>query len=580
MGYSVWHTAAAFYSDNELYPKLIHELIQRVGEKHHIEAQTTTSAKSTALQTAVAMYNPVVVEALVNAGASIDGKDTANRTVLEYARQVHYKLVHGIDPSRGEERVTKLERITTIIVTLAKKAGWPGNLGFFQSVNRALDEADLLLQKMMLSEHQVAYMRKLETDILNTIGGSYANTLSQQGLDVMDLIRRVVMKRVKPALRMDLELRIFANADAPKPSASFDAVKSRIPWCRALQNNRLQEFQQAAAFEWLLDQVQRGTLPDDNPRLGVDGLVKFAISRQVEDLTPNSLIVRYPLTLLAWYEKTIMENDLILQREEMEQVRGFVAQLRQREAARARGRFPPPAWDEGFEQFHFVDLQPERLDIHKSVAGVTVVGRCRCYFDNLGTFSPFNMMRMCQRMSSIDAKVWTERLLDDRRHKLKDIDELTLWKESVGIPGGRSSTFSTMQEILYAERQGQIPSLLAYPGDVEDREEQAVHIEPTLLLDVMTLESRPTFPYKPIDFEKREIRLLRLVPAIEIGSTSGTIGKTNLFYPSDFQIMLSNLTVPMDVYSIRAVGRTDPNKQCFNRNHELTVFCRTSRMYD
>jgi ankyrin repeat protein/serine/threonine protein kinase len=120
--YTVFHTAAAHYRDDELYPRMVGTLFQSFEDRDLLEAPANTPAKSTALQLAIGMYNPVVVKALVDAGVSLHDKDTVDRTLLDYAVELVYRLVHRTDDGEDKERLNKLDRISTIVLLLSEKA--------------------------------------------------------------------------------------------------------------------------------------------------------------------------------------------------------------------------------------------------------------------------------------------------------------------------------------------------------------------------------------------------------------------------------------------------------------------------
>ncbi len=229
--YTVFHTAAAYYRDDELYPRLVDMLFQSFEDRALLEAPANTPAKSTALQIAIGMYNPIAVKALVDTGVSLHDKDTADRTPLEYAVELLYRLVHRTDDGEDKERLDKLDRISTIVLLLSGKAGWPKEIEQFPKLLATFDEAEPLLKKMMCSEHQVAFMRHLERFILALIGEGYAAMLHTMLLHHMDLVRRISMKRLQPALRMDLEYRVIPYERFTNPAESFDRVKTKIPWC-------------------------------------------------------------------------------------------------------------------------------------------------------------------------------------------------------------------------------------------------------------------------------------------------------------------------------------------------------------
>jgi len=50
---------------------------------------------------------------------------------LDYAIEVLYEIVHKADDGEANERLEKLDRISTIISLLSKKIGWPEAIEHF-----------------------------------------------------------------------------------------------------------------------------------------------------------------------------------------------------------------------------------------------------------------------------------------------------------------------------------------------------------------------------------------------------------------------------------------------------------------
>ncbi|CAG9944396.1 unnamed protein product [Clonostachys rosea f. rosea IK726] len=248
LDYTIFHIIAQCYSTSKQYPQLIDMVIQKYGSREQLEARANNPAKSTALFTAVAQLNPVVVEALINAGASMTETDSEGRTPLQYARVVHSKLIYDAHSVSSGDKIEDLERITSVIIVLVKKGDRLEHIDI-PRIKAALDLAEPLLRRMMCSEHKVAYMRHLEDSLMATVKSSYSDMIATLDIDGLDLIRRIVLRKVKPCLRMDLEYRVLPlSSDASMPF-EYEAVRERIPWCQELTNRDLQQFQMAAAFE-------------------------------------------------------------------------------------------------------------------------------------------------------------------------------------------------------------------------------------------------------------------------------------------------------------------------------------------
>ena len=100
---SALHIAVAFpLSDETRYRDVLKLLLSHFNKPEQLNAQTGTASKSTPLQMAVAMRNPVAVAALVEAGADIDIQDPAGLNVIGVARSTIVKLLTGlVVPDQG-----------------------------------------------------------------------------------------------------------------------------------------------------------------------------------------------------------------------------------------------------------------------------------------------------------------------------------------------------------------------------------------------------------------------------------------------------------------------------------------------
>jgi ankyrin repeat protein len=527
VGYSVLHTAASYYSVGELYIKLVSTVLQHYGKSEHIEAKANNPGKSTALQTAVAMHNPVAVKALVEAGACTSDKDMSGQTPLDLARENVHRLFHAREGITAEEKEEKLDRATSVMLILAEKASWPGSLIRFPMVFDAIDSVQEDLRNMQLSIHMVSYMSELKTSVLETINTAMTGNLPNLKLEEREVCRRVIHRRVKPALRSCIEYHIFPSADTLTDGPTQDTlnkVREKIPWTTTLTDTRFREFQQAAIFEWLLDIMQS----NNTARLPGIGIEKEAFSKFIQhpvrqNLPIDPLIVQFPQTLLDWYLTEISKNPFLQSDQGAVEVEEFLAVLQQREKVRAGGVFPLPELDEKFREFHFDMLQSTKLDATTACDAIILLTRCRCSHDKIGIFSSFHMMRLCQKMSSIDEDIWQERLKFMRDSKRRNTELSTKWKAELGIEVTNTGSTSIMRNIWFREVSVDFPSaketktysLLTHPSLVE--------LAPQIPVDRNTvpLPTPPKvglvthFDYEPLDFTKNEIRLLTLVPPKE-----------------------------------------------------------------
>lgn len=512
LDYTIFHIIAQCYSTSKQYPRLIDMVVQKYGSREHLEARANNPAKSTALFTAVAQLNPVVIEALVNAGASMTDTDSEGRTPLQYARVVHSKLICNVHSVSSGDKIEDLERITSIVIVLVEKGGRLEHIDI-PRINAALDLAEPLLERMMCSEHKVAYMRHLEYSLMATVKSGYSDMIATLDIDGLDLVRRIVLRKVKPCLRMDLEYRVLPLSSDPSMPFEYEAVRERIPWCQELTNRDLQQFQMAAAFEWLLDLIQANDVPPNSSQLGTEALLKYALTRNPADLPFDPLIVRFPYGLLEWYGRIIATNSFLGKERDWEQRLGFLEILKEREMARQQGVFPLPAFDEWFRDFHFNKLQPKKLDIENSFASVSTVLRCRCYYEDIGSCTRFKLMRITQRMSSIDSETWKSRVKEYSAGFAGFEGKLSNWKELATGSRKDLQHISILAQLLSDTETPEMAFLLAHPKNLGD-----------ILVEPVTANSTAGPPsdnsglatlkpdYRPLDTKKFELRFLKLNP--------------------------------------------------------------------
>ncbi|CAH0019729.1 unnamed protein product [Clonostachys rhizophaga] len=465
LDYTIFHIIAQCYSPSKQYPRLIDMVIQKYGSREHLEVRANNPAKSTAVFTAVAQLNPIVVETLVNAGASMADTDSEGRTPLQYARVVHSKLIYNVHGVSSGNKIEDLERITSVIIILVEKGGRLEHIDI-PKINAALDLAEPLLKRMMCSEHKVAYMRHLEDSLMATVKSGYSDMISTLDIDGLDLIRRIVLRKVKPCLRMDLEYRVLPlSSDASMPF-EYEAVRERIPWFQELTNRDLQQFQMAAAFEWLLDLIQANDVPPNSSQLGTEALLKYALTRNPADLPFDPKIVRFPYGLLEWYGRIIATNSFLGEECDWEQRLGFLEILKERELARKQGIFPLPAFDESFRDFHFNKLQPKELDVENSFASISTVLRCRCYYEDIGSCTRFKLMRITQRMSSIDSETWKSRVKEYSAGIAGFEGKLSNWKELATGSRKDLQHISILAQLLSDTETPESAFLLAHPKNL------------------------------------------------------------------------------------------------------------------
>jgi hypothetical protein len=161
----------------------------------------------------------------------------------------------------------------------------------------------------MFAIHQVSFMRHLESAALEIIGEGMRELVMISALNGILMAQQVVKQRGRPAIVCYVCYSVLHSQPVGDPSSSNDRVREAISWLRTFSNARLQDFQRAAAFEWLLEQaLHAGASEDGVQALGADR-AQFARSSDPRDLPFDPAVVRFPPTLLGWYQEAIKNNE-------------------------------------------------------------------------------------------------------------------------------------------------------------------------------------------------------------------------------------------------------------------------------
>jgi hypothetical protein len=155
----------------------------------------------------------------------------------------------------------------------------------------ALDRAGPFLDQMMLSIHQVSFMRHLKSAALEIIREGMSELVMISALNGILMAHQVVKQRGRPAIVCYVHYSVLHSQPIGDPSSSNDRVREAIPWLRTLSNARSQDFQRAAVFEWLLDQALHAGASEDGVQTLAADLAQFARSSDPRDLpsTPQWL---------------------------------------------------------------------------------------------------------------------------------------------------------------------------------------------------------------------------------------------------------------------------------------------------
>lgn len=473
-------------------------LLQYFHKPEQLDAKAQNPAKSTALQMAMWASNDVAVELLVDAGVDVNTKDWKGKTCLDIALEGLGTLVAGPVTGSREDHKQKIGRVVNIVRLLGQKTGWPGRLSGFHTLSRALMSAEPLVERMHRSAHQVSFMRQLEKDIFAIVGNGYTEIIKHGDMILNALLKHIVEQWAKGAVRVDLDCGVVwhRGLEVLEPSDSYETVRGAIPWCKNLVNARLQDFQRAAAFEWVLDTLLQRD--QDEASRSANDLHAFARTRDVSDLIAPNLL-RYPETLLEAYKRILEKEEVTFRDNEKAQIGRFLNVLRLRQEAIKAKNFPLPEFDDEFQTFHFKTLQPVPLELSTALVTVQVVIRCRCYAPGvIGPFSKSDMVRFTKRATSVDAGIWASRVVQFRKFKRELCQSIQEWKSSLEVVD-KCNDISLLPWILQAN------DLLGYPRP-EERPDEPQKNKPSGILPWPKLG----IDYKPLNAEDQELRLLTL----------------------------------------------------------------------
>lgn len=438
MDQTVLHIAAAYpLSDEIRYRDLLKLLLSHFREPEHVDAQCRNANKTTPLQMAIAMRNPIAAAALIEAGANMDIQDPGGSNLMELARSTIVKFLGMDTASKPKDVEGELSRAFQTLSILASRKHWPDDFRVTHQIKKALEVGKPLLDRMMRLSHQECYLLGLETQAMQLVNSQIQEV--PKTLDGVENLRREVNSIIQPVLYAEIAAHISPGTKwASRQRDSYMAVRQRIPWCKTIVDARMSTFQQAAAFEWLLDEVRQHDQAE-NGKTDWYGLSRFARTADPAHLPIDHRFVRWPPTLLDWYIRVIQEDELDLTASEKKEVTSHVQVLRSRAAAQSRGEIALPQFPPEFKTLHFVHLQPEKLEIDTVSISTILNYRCRCYREKIRPWT-ISLIEVISR----DAELYRDHLGTDlvdslhaaKRGELKHKIEGMRWKNDIGVYEG------------------------------------------------------------------------------------------------------------------------------------------------
>ena len=383
------------------------------------------------------MRNPIAAAALIEAGANIDIQDPAGSNLMELARSTIVNFLGMDTASKPKDVEGELNRAFQTLSVLASRKHWPDHSRVNHQIKKALEVGKPLLDRMMRLSHQECYLLGLEMQALELVSSQIKE--APETLDGVENLRREVNSIIQPVLYAEIAAHISPGTKwGSYQRHSYKAVRQRIPWCKTISDACLSTFQQAAAFEWLLDEVRQHDQAGDE-KTNWYGLSRFARTADPAHLPIDHRFVRWPPTLLDWYIRAIQEDELELTASEKKEATGHVQVLRSRAAAQSRGEIALPPFPSDFKTLHFVYLQPEKLEIDCISINTMLHYRCRCYREKIRPWT-VSLIEVISR----DAELYHDHLGTDlvnslyaaKRGELKHKIEGMRWKNDIGVYEG------------------------------------------------------------------------------------------------------------------------------------------------
>jgi len=434
---SVLHIAVAFpLADETRYRDVLSLLLSHFNKPEHLNAPAGNASKTTPLQMAIAMRNPIAAAALIEAGADINIQDKTGSNVMDIARHAIATFIGKDVTAKPKNAEGELKRAFQTLSVLANWQPWPEEFRRNQQVKAALKEVTPLLNRMMQLSHQECYVLGLETKAFQLVANRVTEPVST--LDALEDIRQEINSIIQPCLYAEIAAYVTPNEEwARNPSSSYTSVRRRIPWCKTINNANLGPFQQAAALEWLLEEIrERGQVEEGR---SLYGLSRFAHSGDPAHLPIDHRFVRWPPTLLDWYVRAIQEDQVELTASEKEEVAGYVEILRSRRAAQSRGEAILPPFSPEFKKLHFEQLQPDKLDYDSVCLSPILFYRCRCFRDKISSWTVSSVEQNSRAAELSCTFFGTDpigALYKVKEREIKRKSEEMKWKKRIGVDEG------------------------------------------------------------------------------------------------------------------------------------------------
>lgn len=395
-------------SSNAFHPappevEVFHLLLAKFCLPEQINGRATAKPYSTPIQVAIANHNLPAVKALIKAGVDLSVPDHYGQDSMALAiASINKRMIKETNLARKDIE-NDLESAREIISVIAEQGNWPAQSKIGDIVSNILRDGGPIISLMRRLPHfqrQLLGLNGALTDIIDkytNVLESLSGGLSERGsLTTMVELRRQLEQALKPIFFSEvmLDIRVVRDDDARSSVTSQEIKKSgvsgltNLPILHNLTIKAFELLQQSAAFEFILDQIISGTSHPPHGSEGDDEIraqswanffQKFAESHDQESLPYDWRFVRYPQSLLSWYEDPHLYKQLILRDEwDRQMIQRFTEILQRRADERARGERDLSGFDEEFRHFHFQLLHGSSLSLRRLAPVLAVACRCIC----------------------------------------------------------------------------------------------------------------------------------------------------------------------------------------------------------
>ncbi|MCJ1282090.1 hypothetical protein MMC26_001413 [Xylographa opegraphella] len=378
--------ASSNMSPDPRMPELFRLLLQHFGNPDEVNCRATTESRSTPLQAAITGHNVPAVKALLKAGADVSIIDSRDQTTLDLAIAQLQSLIYTNSDLSRRDIETDVARALEIISLISEAGSWPKQFDWGVQITAMLQVATPLMEVMMELPHWKNMSLGLEQSLASIIA-QYNLHIPTQDIRENVEYRRQLHSAIQPlfyaelAFRMTPSKRQVLNRAGSKAGSSYHFIKSKLKILSNLTLERLVELQQAALFEYCLDQMRDLGLAGESCPDGWLAFKEYAETGNREKLPIDARFIVYPETLLEWWQWA-RSQDLLNIEEPADEVMAdsFIEILQRRATAQAEGETRLPALDTVFRDFHFNKIHnyDKQLNLTDIQSGILTVWACRC----------------------------------------------------------------------------------------------------------------------------------------------------------------------------------------------------------